>query len=297
LASIHPWADSRWHAPTGVTFCDTAMPGPPTEEREPRVRPPSAAGLYYPQDATQLRGVLRKLLASTSLASDRAPKALIVPHAGYAYSGAVAASAFRTLMTTAGTIRHVVLLGPSHRVPMHGLAMPSFDYYATPCGDVPVDDAVRRHLRALGLAGIADAPHALEHAFEVQLPFLQAVLGEFDVLPVAAGLAPAGQVERALEAVWGGPETLIIVSSDLSHHRTHAEALALDRQTAEQILARSSDILDGQACGAACINGLMEAARHHALDVEWLDRGTSADTCAGATRVVGYGSFALFPSH
>ncbi len=132
--------------------------------------------------------------------------------------------------------------GPSHRVKMHGLALPSCDYFATPFGQVRINDAGRRHLRELGLAGIADAPHALEHSLEVQVPFLQSVLKDFDLLPIAVGLAPPEQVGRALEAVWGGPETLVVVSSDLSHHHTHVEAQALDQQTALRIVERRSDL-------------------------------------------------------
>ena len=260
------------------------------------IRPPSAAGLYYPRDADGLRLALRTLLASRTTAITRIPKALVVPHAGYAYSGTVAASGFHTLEAPLAreTLRHVILLGPSHRVPMRGIALPSWDCYETPCGEVPVNDAARRRLRELGLAGLADAPHALEHSLEVQLPFLQAVLEDFDVLPIAVGLAPAEQVARALEAVWGGPETLIVVSSDLSHHHTHAEALQIDDQTARSILARRSDLSDAQACGAAGLNGLLECARRKGLEVELLDRRTSGDASGDCSRVVGYGSFALY---
>jgi AmmeMemoRadiSam system protein B len=259
------------------------------------VRPPSAAGLYYPRDAEGLRLALRRLLASKTTAVTRVPKALVVPHAGYAYSGTVAASAYHTLEGAAArAIRHVVVLGPSHRVPMRGMAMPSWNFYATPFGEVPVDQAARLRLRELGLVGIADAPHALEHSLEVQLPFLQAVLDDFDLLPIAVGTAPADQVCRALEAVWGGPETLFVVTSDLSHHHTHVEALTLDEQTARAILARRSDLSDAQACGAGGINGLMECARHKGLEVRLLDRCTSGDTAGDNSRVVGYGSFALY---
>jgi AmmeMemoRadiSam system protein B len=172
--------------------------------------------------------------------------------------------------------------------------MPSWNFYATPFGEVPVDESARTRLRELGLAGIADAPHALEHSLEVQLPFLQSVLGYFDLLPLAVGLAPSEQVCRALEAVWGGPDTLVVVSSDLSHHHTHVEAQELDAQTSRLILARCSDLTDAQACGAGGINGLMECARHKGLAVEQLERRTSGDTAGDNSRVVGYGSFALY---
>lgn len=259
------------------------------------VRPSAAAGLYYPKDAAGLRRALGTLLGAGVQAMPRLPKALIVPHAGYAYSGEVAASAFRMLAgEAAASIRHVVLLGPSHRVKTRGLAMPSCSHFATPCGKVRINDTARQRLRELGLAGIADPPHALEHSLEVQVPFLQVVLDDFDLLPIAVGLAPPEQVGRALEAVWGGPETLIVVSSDLSHHHTHAEAQGLDLQTSRLILERRSDVSEAQACGADSINGLMEAARHRGLAVQLLDRRTSGDTAGDSQRVVGYASFALF---
>jgi MEMO1 family protein len=259
------------------------------------VRPSSAAGLYYPKEADGLRCAVQTLLRGGGQAVPRVPKALVVPHAGYAYSGAVAAAAFRMLEgDAAAAIRHVVLLGPSHRVKMHGLALPSCDFFSTPFGQVRINDKGRRHLRELGLAGIADAPHALEHSLEVQVPFLQSVLQDFDLLPIAVGMAPPTQVGRALEAVWGGPETLVVISSDLSHHHTHVEAEALDQQTALRIVERRSDLSESQACGADSINGLMEVARHRGLEVQLLDRRTSGDTAGDNQRVVGYGSFALY---
>lgn len=259
------------------------------------IREASAAGLYYPRDAEGLRSALQVLLGRDGNPAARLPKALVVPHAGYAYSGAVAASAFRRLACTeAAGIRHVVLLGPSHRVKMRGLALPSCEYFATPVGQVRINTAARLRLRELGLAGIADAPHALEHSLEVQVPFLQALLGDFDLLPIAVGMAPPEQVGRALEAVWGGADTLVVVSTDLSHHHTHSEAQALDQQTAQRILERRSDLSESQACGADSLNGLMEVARHRGLRVELLDRRTSGDAAGDNQRVVGYGSFALY---
>jgi hypothetical protein len=262
-----------------------------------RVRPAAVAGLFYPKDAEGLRRTLRALLAAphTPLPAARVPKAIVVPHAGYAYSGPVAAAAYRSLASAADRIRHVVLLGPSHRVPMRGLAMPAADFFATPCGEIPIDDRGRQHLRELGLAGVSDAPHAAEHSLEVQLPFLQAVLTDFDLLPIAVGLTPPGQVARALEAVWGGEETLVVVSSDLSHYHTHGEAQQIDGLTTRAILDRRSDLSGEQACGAEGINGLMEIARRKGLEVELLDQRTSADTAGDSSRVVGYGSYALYP--
>jgi AmmeMemoRadiSam system protein B len=251
--------------------------------------------LYYPQDATLLRAALRELLlARQSAASAGIPKAVVVPHSAYAYSGAVAASAYRPLRSSSALIRHVILVGPTHRMQIRGLAMPSCAYFATPFGAVAINDDGRLRLRELGLAGVADAPHAAEHSLEVQLPFLQEVLEQFDVLPVAVGSAQPEQVARALEAVWGGPETLVVVSSDLSYHHTHTEAEKLDEATAASILARRSDLSDAQACGAQSINGLLEVARRKNLDVRLLDHCTSGDAADDSCRVVGYGSFGLY---
>jgi hypothetical protein len=259
------------------------------------VRPAAVAGLFYPQDPRELRDTISHLLdaAVPGSAGGPAPKALIVPHAGYVYSGAVAATAYRQLRDSGASIDHVVLIGPSHRVPMRGLAMPSVDAFETPLGEIPIDANARHRLRELGLAGISDAAHAAEHSLEVQLPFLQAVIPQFELLPIATGLAPPGQVTRALEAVWNGPSTLVVVSSDLSHYHTSAEARLLDDQTKGSILQRRSDLSDEQACGACGINGLMEVARHKGLVVELLDQRNSGDTAGDRSRVVGYGSYAL----
>jgi len=261
-----------------------------------RARPPAVAGLFYPLDAAELRDAVKGLLilATTGVAAGPAPKALIVPHAGYLYSGSVAACAYRRLQESGASIRKVVLIGPSHRVPMRGLAMPSADSFATPLGEIPIDESGRQRLREHGLAGISDAAHAAEHSLEVQLPFLQVVLPAFELLPIATGLAPPAQVARALEAVWGDSSTLIVVSSDLSHYHKSFEARQLDDQTKLSILARRSDLSDEQACGSCGINGLMEVARHKSLTVELLDQRNSGDTAGDRSRVVGYGSYALY---
>jgi hypothetical protein len=251
--------------------------------------------LFYPQDATELRRVVTDYIeACQRKGQARQPKALIVPHAGYPYSGAVAGCAYRLLRDSRAHIRHVVMLGPSHRVPMRGLAVPSVECFATPLGEVPVDVAARQRLRELGLVGVSDAPHAAEHSLEVQLPFLQVVLDEFDILPIALGLSPPEQVARALDGAWNGPDTLVVVSSDLSHYHTSEEARQLDDLSTHAILERRSDLPDEQACGARAINGLMQVARRRDLVVELLDQRNSGDTAGDRSRVVGYGSYAVY---
>jgi MEMO1 family protein len=260
-----------------------------------RIRPPAVAGLFYPANANELRHDVSSYVdaCSTRVGVASPPKALIVPHAGYRYSGSVAGFAYRRLQDWSAHIRHVVMLGPSHRVPMRGLAVPSVDSFATPLGNVPVNAAGRERLRELGLVGLSDAAHAAEHSLEVQLPFLQVVLGDFDILPITVGFASAEQVARVIDAAWGGPDTLVLVSSDLSHYHTWNEARRLDAETSRSIVARSSDLRDENACGACGINGLMQVARRRDLTVELLDQRNSGDTAGDRSRVVGYGSYAL----
>ena len=259
------------------------------------MRPPAVAGLFYPENANELRHDVNGYMAGCSPPAAVAgrPKALIVPHAGYQYSGPVAGFAYRRLRDWSADIRHVVMIGPSHRVAIRGLAVPSVDSFMTPLGEVPIDVAGRERLRQLGLVGVSDAAHAAEHSLEVQLPFLQAVLGDFDILPIAVGFAPCEQVARAIDAVWGGPGTLVLVSSDLSHYHTWSEARQLDAETTRAILELRSDVPDEQACGACAINGLMQVARRRGLTVEVLDQRNSGDTAGDRSRVVGYGSYAL----
>jgi len=260
-----------------------------------RTRPPAVAGLFYPGNANELRRDVASYVDACSARAGFAgpPKALIVPHAGYQYSGSVAGFAYRQLRDGSGRIRHVVMIGPSHRVPIRGLAVPSVDSFATPLGDVPVDAAGRGRLLELGLVGLSDAAHAAEHSLEVQLPFLQVVLEDFDILPIAVGFASAEQVAQVIDAVWGGPDTLVLVSSDLSHYHTWTEARRLDAETSRSILERRSDLQDENACGARGINGLMRVARRRGLTIELLDQRNSGDTAGDHSRVVGYGSYAL----
>lgn len=221
------------------------------------------------------------------------PKALIVPHAGYIYSGPVAAAAYRTLEPYREEVERVVLLGPAHRVYLEGLAVPESEAFAVPTGTVPVDvEAVTRVLELPGVLA-SDHAHAAEHSLEVHLPFLQAVLERFSIVPIVVGACRKELVADVLEALWGGNETVFVVSSDLSHYHPYAVAQRLDASTSGEIVSRASNLTGEQACGAFAINGLMRAAVRHGLRVQALDLRNSGDTAGGRDQVVGYGAFAL----
>ncbi|MBI2802845.1 MAG: AmmeMemoRadiSam system protein B [Gammaproteobacteria bacterium] len=261
-------------------------------------RAAAVAGLFYAGESQTLAGELQKLFAESPPADDRSiPKALIVPHAGFIYSGATAAAAYQRLRGARGQVTRAVLLGPAHRVYVRGLAVSSASEFVTPLGAVAVDRAGARALLALPQVTADDDAHASEHALEVQLPFLQTVLDTFEILPLVVGDASADDVADVLERVWGGTETLIVVSSDLSHYLPYAEAQAVDQATAAKILHGQSSITHEQACGATPINGLLLAARRHHLVPELLDLRNSGDTAGARTRVVGYAAFAFNAPH
>jgi hypothetical protein len=250
--------------------------------------------MFYPGNPAELKQILAELLASaTPAANVRSPKALIVPHAGYIYSGPVAASAYGQLGALRGRIRRVVLLGPTHRVYVRGLALPEADRFATPLGEIPLDREGMQRVAGLPQVTQSAAAHQMEHSLEVQLPFLQQVLGDFQLLPLAVGEATADEVAEVLEQVWGGDETLIVISSDLSHFLPDALARKVDGGTVDAILALNSHINHEQACGATPVNGLMLAARHHGLHPVVLDVRNSSDTAGDPERVVGYAAFAF----
>lgn len=261
---------------------------------EPTVRRPTVAGSFYPADRSELADTVDELLAAAAHGGHPAPVALVVPHAGYVYSGPVAATAYATLRPLAGVIRRVALLGPAHRVRLHGLAVPATSAWATPLGLVRVDADLRAAAVAAG-AVVADEPHRDEHALEVQLPFLQRVLGAgFTVLPVAVGESSPAAVADLIERVAGDPATRVLVSTDLSHYHDRQTAVRLDRRTADAVLARAEDEIGPyDACGSAALRGLLAHARRRGLVARLLDLRTSADTAGDPRRVVGYGAFAF----
>jgi hypothetical protein len=261
-----------------------------------RVRAAAVAGLFYPEDPAELRATVDAMLAANLARASTAPrpKALVAPHAGYVYSGPVAATAYATLRPFAHEITRVVLLGPAHRVAFAGIALPSVDAFQTPLGAVPVDTDAFAAVRSLAGVVVDDRPHAAEHSLEVQLPFLQRVLETFSIVPAVVGQCDAAVVGGFVDALWGGDETLIVVSSDLSHYENYASAQAHDRATADAVLAGAgSAVSPRDACGAFPLRGLLASAHEHDVTAALLDLRSSGDTAGPRDRVVGYGAFAF----
>ncbi|MFZ4478990.1 MAG: AmmeMemoRadiSam system protein B [Rhodoferax sp.] len=260
------------------------------------VRPAAVAGAFYPAQASALSGAVLSLLADAGRSAyngSAVPKAIIVPHAGYIYSGATAALAYARLSAARTQIRRVVLLGPVHHVPVRGLALPGADAFATPLGETRIDQAGVAALSGLPQVRVSPIAHAREHSLEVQLPFLQSVLDEFELLPLAVGDATADEVAQVLETLWGGPETLIVISSDLSHFLPYRSAQAIDRETVQRIMDFDGAITHEQACGGTPVNGLLLAARRHGLRPQLLGLCNSGDTAGEKGRVVGYAAIAF----
>src|SRR2546430_7055921 len=259
------------------------------------VRTAAVAGMFCPGDARALATELDELLGGVEQAGARLgfPKALIVPHAGYIYSGPIAARAYDELAAARGIVRRVVLLGPVHRVPVRGLAIPTDEAFATPLGAVPIDRAALDRVRDLPQVVPSDLAHLQEHALEVQLPFLQRQLGEFALAPFAVGTASVQEVAEVIERLWGGPETLIVISTDLSHYHAYAEACQIDRATVTRIARFATDLDHEEACGATPLNGLLAAAQKRKLAIKLLAARNSGDTAGGKGQEVGHSAFAL----
>jgi AmmeMemoRadiSam system protein B len=257
-----------------------------------QIQMPSVAGMFYPADPEQLRGDLSRYLADASATGGPPPKAVIVPHAGYVYSGPVAATAYRRLTPVREKIERVVLLAPAHRMALHGIAATSADAFRTPLGDVPVDRETIESACALPFVNQIDNAFTGEHAIEVQLPFLQSLLDRFRIVPFVVGESRPNEVAQLLDSLWGGDETLIVISSDLSHYMDYASACSRDRVTSAAIEALDPDRIDyTDACGRNPVNGLLLCARQRGLEVETLDLRNSGDTAGDKRRVVGYGAY------
>ncbi len=260
------------------------------------IRMPAVSGLFYTSNTAMLRGEVEAFLSDAIQHYDTllpfTPKAIIVPHAGYIYSGIFAAAAYN-LVASSAVISQVVLLGPSHKVPLRGMALSSSDFFRTPLGDIAADKSDIGQLLQLPGVTVNDQAHLHEHSLEVQLPFLQVVLERFEILPVVVGLTPAHEVAALLENVWGGDETLIVVSSDLSHYHSYSEAVRIDKETSKDVQSFSTHIHGEQACGCYAVNGLLCEAKRRGLAVNELVVANSGDTAGDHQRVVGYGAYAF----
>ena len=264
-----------------------------------QVRPPAVAGLFYPDQPRALRAMVDELVAAAEPAQTTPdlPKVLIVPHAGYIYSGPVAATAYALLKAHRQRIRRVIVLGPTHRVAIRGVALPEADAFATPLGMVELDRPLLAQLARLPHVVRSEAAHADEHSLEVQVPFLQTVLDDFTLVPLAVGNIADNDLAAVLDAVWGGDETLILVTSDLSHYHRYVEACAIDRATVERVLALRGGLDHAQACGATPINAALALARRSGLQPRLLNLCNSGDTAGDLARVVGYCAIAFEHSH
>lgn len=259
------------------------------------VRPPAVAGTFYPAAPDQLLATVRQHLEEgRTRARGPEPKALIVPHAGYIYSGPVAGSGYALLESRRDTIRRVVLLGPAHFVPLDGVALPGADSFATPLGEVLLDKEAEGLVASLPQVVTSSAAHAREHSLEVQLPFLQTVLASFELVAMVVGGGSAEEVAEVVEALWGGDETVILASSDLSHFMDYETARQLDLTTARAIeKLRPEDLGQEDACGGVALKGLLLAARRRGLTAKTVDLRNSGDTAGPRDQVVGYGSFSI----
>ena len=260
------------------------------------VRPAAVAGMFYPRDARALTDEVDELLGGAEALAPRVgfPKAIVVPHAGYIYSGGVAASAYDAVRPARGIVRRVVLLGPVHRVPVRGLATVNVEAFATPLGQIPIDREALASLKDLPQVVTSDAAHAMEHSLEVQLPFLQKTLGQFKLVPFAVGMASVAEVAQVIERLWGGAETLIVISTDLSHYHAYDRARQIDGNTIARISSFATDLDHEEACGATPLNGLLSVSTKKNLSLKLLAACNSGDTAGGRDQVVGYSSFGLY---
>lgn len=257
------------------------------------IRPPAVAGMFYPAGAQDLRATVECYLSRAETV-ELPPKAIIVPHAGYIYSGPVAASAYAGWRELGPLIRRVILLGPAHRVYLRGLALPRATAFATPLGEIEIDQDAVRSIAKLPGVSIDDHPHRQEHSLEVQLPFLQVLFPGFKLVPLVVGDTEPETVSTVLEALWGGPETRIVVSSDLSHYHSYEQARTIDRATSAAICSLALETIGPeQACGCMPVRGLLQFARQRHLQVNELDLRNSGDTAGPRNQVVGYGAYAV----
>ena len=258
------------------------------------VRQPAVAGLFYQADKQSLAHDINQYLSQAHAPLNIHPKAIVVPHAGYVYSGPIAASAYKEIIPFKDEINRVVLLGPSHRVAFRGLAVPESDEFKTPLGNIPIDQKGIQLLADLPQVIASEQAHRDEHSLEVQLPFLQLILGEFTIIPLVVGEADRYEVAEVIKRLWGDEHTLIVISTDLSHYHEYLDAKRIDRMTTDAILNLKPDLISYEdACGRNGLKGMLTVAEEKNLTVDMLDLRNSGDTAGDKSRVVGYGAYVI----
>ena len=259
------------------------------------IRQAAVAGLFYPADQQLLKDDIHDYLKEVDREQKTNVKAIVVPHAGYMYSGLIAASAYKLLIPLKDKINRVILLGPSHRVAFNGLAVPESDFFTTPLGVIPIDQKGIQSLATLPQVIVSEQAHKEEHSLEVQLPFLQEVLNEFSLIPIVVGDAERHEVAEVINSLWGDEHTLIVISTDLSHYHAYNEAKQLDSATSDAIVALKADQISYEdACGRNGLKGMMTVAEEKHLSIELLDLRNSGDTAGDKSRVVGYGAYVIY---
>ena len=263
-----------------------------------QIRHPAVAGMFYPADSHILQKDIHRYLDENDIpihTFKSVPKAIVVPHAGYVYSGPIAATAYKYLIPLKDKINRVVLLGPSHQVAFKGLAVPESDTFNTPLGNISIDREAIKLLSDLPQVIESDVAHRDEHSLEVQLPFLQEILDEFSLIPLVVGDADRNDVAEVINRLWGDEHTLIVISSDLSHYHSYNEAIEMDQHTSEAIAHLQPDLIGyDDACGRNGLKGMITVAQQKSLNVEILDVRNSGDTAGSKDRVVGYGAYAFY---
>ena len=258
------------------------------------IRPAAVSGMFYSADPNQLQSDISRYLQQAKTESDLMPKAIIVPHAGYIYSGPIAASAYKLLQPTKHLIKQVILLGPSHRVAFRGIATSNADYFSTPLGNIKINRTLCHQAETFDFVQANDAAHAQEHSLEVQLPFLQNMLDDFELTPLVVGDCAAQDVAKLLDSIWGKSDTLIVISSDLSHYHNYFTAQQLDQKTSLAIEScQPENISYENACGRAPLNGLLTLTKQKHLSIDTIDLRNSGDTAGDKERVVGYGAYVV----
>jgi AmmeMemoRadiSam system protein B len=258
-----------------------------------KIRYPAVAGQFYPGEAEQLKRSVEGYLANSVEAAGKPPKAIIAPHAGYIYSGPIAGTAYSYLAQANGNVKRVVLIGPSHRAATRGLAASAAQAFATPLGRIPLDRDSAQLMEPLKQVSVFEDAHTREHCLEVQLPFLQTLFSDIEIVPLVVGDASPTEVAEVLDKLWGGRETVVVVSSDLSHYHDYATATRLDKETSKGIEGFQM-ISEGQACGRRAINGLLHLAKQRQMRVRTVDLRNSGDTAGPRDRVVGYGAYVFW---